>query len=194
MKATNQIMYDWQNNYLKKMRLAIREEKYSDQKAVFDLIEQAFRSMEKSDHREQLLVERLRKSQAFIPQLSLIAEFNSKVIGHILLTKITIVDGDKSFESLALAPLAVLPKFQNKSIGGRLILSAHQKAKELGYKSIVVIGHPDYYPKFGYQPAKKFNIELPFDVDEEKCLAVELVENGLKGVSGKVEYPQEFYE
>jgi predicted N-acetyltransferase YhbS len=111
-----------------------------------------------------------------------------------LLTKIKIVQSDRIFESLAMAPVAVLPEFQNRGIGGKLILSAHQAAKELGYKSIVVLGHADYYPRFGYQLTQKHNIELPFPADKENCMVIELVENGLKGVSGKVEYPQEFYQ
>ena len=176
------------------MNIAIREEKYSDHKSVMGLIEKAFRSMEKSDHREQFLVERLRKSEAFIPELSLVAEFENEIIGHILLTKIEIVDGDKSSESLALAPVSVLPEYQNRGIGGKLILAAHQKARDLGYQSIVLLGHPEYYPKFGYQPAKKIDINLPFAVDEGNCFVIELVENGLNEVSGLVKYPQEFFD
>lgn len=176
------------------MNILIRQERKDDYSSVFQLIESAFRTMENSDYREQFLVERLRKSEGFVPELSLVAESESKVIGHILLSKIKITGGGKSFESLALAPVSVLPEFQNQGIGKKLILAAHQKAAELGYKSIVVLGHHNYYPKFGYQPAKNYNIKLPFPADEKNCMVIELVENGLKNVLGKVEYPQEFYE
>lgn len=177
------------------MNIVIRKEENSDYKAVFDLIEEAFRAMAESDHSEQFLVEKLRKSDAFIPELSIVAEFEGKIVGYILLTKIKIInDEQKEFESLAMAPVAVLPEFQSQGIGGKLILAAHQKAKELGYKSVVVLGHHNYYPKFGYQLTKSYGIELPFPADEKNCMVIELVENGLKGVSGKVEYAQEFYE
>lgn len=176
------------------MNIIIRQEETIDYESVFSLIEEAFRSLEKSDHREQFLVEKLRKSDAFIPELSLIAEIDEKIVGHILLTKIKIINGDKSQESLALAPMSVLPEFQRMGVGEKLIKQAHQKAKYLGYKSVVVLGHPDYYPKFGYQLAKNYGIELPFEVEENSCLVIELIEDGLKDVSGKVEYAKEFYE
>jgi predicted N-acetyltransferase YhbS len=175
------------------MEVIIRREKKSDYQSVFNLIEEAFRPMEKSDHREQFLVERLRKSDAFVPELSLVAEVDNKIVGHILLTKIKIVNESKTFESLALAPLAVLPDYQSKRIGGKLINFAHKKAAEMGYKSVVVVGHADYYPKFGYQLLKNYEIKLPFEVDEKNCLIIELAKNGLSGVSGKVEYAAEFY-
>ena len=62
----------------------------------------------------------------------------------------------------------------------------------MGYRSIVLLGHEKYYPKFGYQQADKFGIELPFDAPKENCMAIELTENGLKNVSGMVVYPKEF--
>ena len=176
------------------MEITIRQEKPNDFKSVFDLIKEAFKSMEMSDHKEQFLVDRLRKSSAFIPELSLVAEVENKIVGHILLTKLKIKNNQNEFESLALAPVSVLPDYQGKGIGGLLIKKSHRKAKELGYKSIVLLGHETYYPKFGYQQAYKFGIELPFDVPNENCMVIELIENGLNGVNGLVEYPKEFSE
>ncbi len=75
-----------------------------------------------------------------------------------------------------------------------MIAYAHKKTIELGHKSIVLLGHKNYYPKFGYLPADKFGIEFPFDVPNENCMAIELIKNGLKGVTGKVNYPSEFFE
>lgn len=176
------------------MNIIIRQEKSSDYQQVFALIEEAFRTMEKSDHREHFLVERLRNSEAFVPELSLVAELDGKIVGHILLTKIKIVNGNKSVDSLALAPVSVSLGVQKKGVGRELIEAAHQKAKDLGYRSVVVIGHPEYYPKFGYEELQKYGIELSFEVPSEAAMVVELVENGLQGVSGKVEYAKEFYE
>lgn len=176
------------------MEVIIRQENKKDHQVVFDLIEKAFKTEVYSDYREQFLVEMLRKSKAFVPELSLVAEKYNKIVGHILLTIIEITNDHQTFGSLALAPVSVLPEFQNQGIGGQLIEYAHEKAKSLGYKSIVILGHKDYYPKFGYQQADKFGIELPFDVPKENCMAIELVENGLKDVNGMVVYPKEFYE
>ena len=119
------------------MDFKIRQEVLSDYPIVFDLIEQAFRNEMMSDKKEQFLAERLRKSGGFIPELSLVAEVNQKVVGYILLTKIIIETNTESIISLALAPVAVLPAFQKKGIGGRLIEEAHRIPKELGYKSVI---------------------------------------------------------
>lgn len=176
------------------MNLKIRQESPNDYKAVFNLIEEAFKNEIHTDHREQFLVERLRKSDAFIPELSIVAEVDGKIVGHILLTKLKIVKEDQVFNSLALAPVSVVPGFQEKGIGGALINYAHDKARTLGHTSIILLGHENYYPKFGYKLADSFGIQLPFDVPKENCMAIELIENGLKGVSGMVEYPKEFSE
>lgn len=108
--------------------------------------------MEHSDHQEQFLVERLRKSDAFIPELSLVAEDEKGTIaGHILLTKLSIENDSETYESLALAPVSVKPEFQNQGIGGQLIREGHRVAQRLGYQSVILIGHENYYPKFGYK-------------------------------------------
>lgn len=150
--------------------------------------------MEHSDHKEHFLVERLRKSDAFIPELSLVAEIDNEIVGHILLTKLRIENEFESFESLALAPVSVKPEFQGKGIGSRLITESHTIAKRLGYTSIILLGHESYYPRFGYDSTSKYGITMPFDVPEENCMIVSLSENGLLGVSGEVKYPKEFFE
>lgn len=176
------------------MNINIRQEEKRDFKAVFELIKEAFKAEQFSDHKEQFLVERLRVSAAFIPSLSIVAEYENKLVGYILLSKIKIKDKEEVFDSLALAPVAVLPKYQAKGIGAMLIKYAHQQAKVLGHQSVILLGHQAYYPRFGYQEAANFGIQLPFDVPKENCMAIELVENGLENVKGMVVYPQAFYE
>ena len=176
------------------MKTTIRQEKPSDYKTVFNLIEAAFKNEPYSDNKEQLLVEKLRGSDEFIPELSLVAELNGEIIGHILLTKIKIISENRSFESLALAPVSVKPKYQKKGVGGQLIIESHKRAKKLGYRSIVLLGHENYYPRFGYELASKYNIKIPFDAHDENCMVIELKENGLQGVSGTVQYSKSFYE
>ena len=176
------------------MAITFRQESSSDYEKVSEVIEEAFENVNFSDHREQFLVERLRKSNAFIPELSIVAELKSKIVGHILLTKIKIQNEKQTFPSLAMAPVSVIPHHQNQGIGGKLILAAHEKAKGLGHQSIIVLGHGAYYPRFGYQLTRSFGIELPFEAPEENCLAIELQEGSLKNVNGKVIYPKEFFE
>lgn len=172
----------------------IRKEENKDYKSVFKLIENAFENEVYTDHKEQFLVERLRKSESFVPELSLVAEIDGEIVGYVLLTKIKIANNNFQKTSLALAPIAVLKKYQGKGIGGKLILEAHRKASELGFGSVILLGHEKYYPKFGYKMTKNYGIKLPFDVPDENCMLIELTENALKDVSGIVEYPKEFYE
>lgn len=172
----------------------IRKEENKDHKDVFNLVKNAFENEEYTDHKEQFLVERLRNSASFVPELSLVAEIGGEIVGFVLLTKIKIVNNDLQKTSLALAPIAILKKYQGKGIGGKLILEAHQRAKELGFDSVILLGHEKYYPKFGYKMTKNYGIKLPFDVPDENCMLIELTENALKEVTGIVEYPKEFYE
>ncbi|MET3036308.1 N-acetyltransferase [Chryseobacterium sp. NRRL B-14859] len=173
--------------------LTIRQEEEKDYQEVFQLTEEAFRTMEHSDHQEHFLVEKLRKSEAFIPELSLVAEAeNGEIAGHLLFTKIKIENNSNSFDSLALAPVSVRPEFQNQGIGGKLILEGHRIARDLGYQSVILIGHESYYPRFGYKKTSNFGISFPFDIPEENGMAVELVQNGLKNREGVVKYPKEF--
>ncbi|MEM9546137.1 MAG: N-acetyltransferase [Bacteroidota bacterium] len=174
------------------MDLILRKEAPSDYDEVLKLIKKAFLNEEYSDHSEHLLVDRLRKSKSFVPELSIVAELNKKIVGHILLTKIQINSTTQSFPSLALAPVSVHPDHQGKGIGGKLILCSHEVARDLGYQSIVLLGHENYYPRFGYERADTYGIELPFDVPPQNCMVIELIENGLNGVQGLVKYAKEF--
>lgn len=176
------------------MPIHIRQETPSDFDAVFHVVERAFHDAEFTDHREQFLVQRLRNSTAFIPELSLVATHDGTIVGYVLMTKIVIRNNNRSFDSLALAPVAVLPEYQNQGIGGKLIEEAHRIARALNFASVIVLGHSEYYPKFGYRKATDFGIKLPFDVPDEYCMAIELMPGGLERISGTVEYPREFFE
>jgi len=145
-------------------------------------------------HNESLLIRALRKRSDFDPRLSLVAEVNGNPIGHILFTPIDIQSPNISFGSLALAPMSVLPKYQKRGIGTSLIKAGIAQARQLGFKSIIVLGHAKYYPKFGFEPASSRSIKAPFEVPDEAFMALELIKSGLEGVSGTVVYPEEFQE
>lgn len=176
------------------MNIHLRQETTSDYPTVFKLTELAFKTMPYSNHQEHFLVERLRQSEAFIPELSIVALSKDQIVGHILLSKVIIKDNEKTYQSLSLAPVSVLPAFQKRGIGGQLITYAHQKAKALGHSSIILLGHKDYYPRFGYTQLDQFGISLPFDSPKENCMGIELTENALAEIQGIVEYPKAFFD
>lgn len=172
----------------------IRQETKADHNHVQELVKQAFADVPYSDQSEHLLVARLRKSSAFIPELSLVAEVDGALAGHILLTRIVIKDDERETPSLALAPVSVRPSFQGKGIGGALIKASHERARELGHQSIILLGHESYYPRFGYHPTADYGIRLPFEAPAENCMLIELQKGSLDGIQGVVQYPPEFME
>ncbi len=177
------------------MNIKIRQEQKDDSSAIFRLIESSFANVQESDHREQFLVQRLHKSETFIPQLSLVAETDSKeIIGYILLTRVEIKSSNSITTSLSVAPLAVHPNFQKQGIGGMLLKEAHKRAAALGYKTAILLGHKDYYPRFGYRKAIDFGIELPFDAPNESCMIIELIPGAASKLHGIVCYPTAFFE
>lgn len=175
------------------MDILIRPESSLDFTRVYEVVQSAFSRAPHTNHDEQNLVVRLRKSMAFIPGLSLVAVVNDQIVGHILFTKIKIKNHNAEYTSLALAPLSVLPEVQGKGIGGKLILAGHQTALELGFSSVILVGHPEYYPRFGYIPASCFGITAPFDISNEVFMACQLTPHALAGVKGIVEFPGEFF-
>jgi len=176
-----------------KPNIIIRQETQDDYNWVIELTEKAFETLEISDHNEGKLVDKLRKAPTFIEELSLVAELNGQVVGHILFTPIIIDNGEQQFPSLVLAPVSVLPAFQKQGIGTELILAGHQKAKELGFQSVILIGHPEYYPRFGYKPASTWGIKTHYELpSDDVFMAVELTKGALSNVSGMVIFPPEF--
>ncbi len=137
------------------MNIIIKQEQVKDYKITEKVVKCAFANAEHSDKNEHNLVCRIRNSNVFIPKLSLVAMDNddNRIVGHILLSKIRIKNDVQVVESLALAPVSVLPEYQNQGVGKLLISEALKKAKELRFHSVVVLGHPEYYPKFGFKKA-----------------------------------------
>lgn len=156
------------------MHILIREENFNDYKETEKVVEKAFENEELTDHAEHLLVARIRESDAFIPELSLVAEQDGEIVGHIMLSKISIKNEENEYDSLAMAPVSVLPEYQNKGIGNQLIRQSIADAQKLGFKSIIVLGHASYYPQFGFTPASTWNIKAPFEVPDEAFMAIEL--------------------
>lgn len=165
----------------------IRQETERDHKKIYELIKTSFATAEYSDGTEQDLIEKLRKSKAYIQELALVAECDERLVGYIMFTKVKV--GRKV--GLALAPLAVAPDFQRQGVGSALINKGHEIAKRLGFEFSLVLGSEKYYPKFGYMPAEECGVEIPKDFPSSNFFIKPLQKN-LKHVSGQVVYPNEF--
>ena len=176
------------------MTISIREERPSDYKDIECVIEQAFRHAEHTDHQEHKLVEKIRETDAYQPDLTFVAVDDERIVGHIVLSKIIIKNNNGRADSLALAPVSVLPDYQGRGIGSQLIQHALSKATETDHESVIVLGHEAYYPKFGFTRASEWQITAPFDVPDESFMAIELRPNALQHVHGIVHYSRAFNE
>ena len=166
--------------------LIIRQETPEDYAGVYTLTKAAFAGMEHSDGDEQELPGRLRKRSEFIPELSLVAVLDGQLAGHILFSKMTI----GGHPALCLGPVSVLPQFQRRGIGGALIEEGHRVARSLGFSACVLVGHEDYYPRFGYQPAHLHGITFPFEAPGE-CKMVKFLSEAGKDIRGQALFPPE---
>ena len=167
--------------------MVIRQETEKDYDEVYAVVKAAFERAEHSDGNEQDLVAALRKGGAFVPELSLVAQKDGRIVGHILLTKGSVGSRDV----LVLAPLSVLPENQSQGIGSALMEAGRQAAEALGYDSITVLGSEDYYPRAGYIPAEQLGIRAPFEVPPENFMALRLREDAAP-LSGVLRYAAEF--
>ncbi|MCI9126397.1 MAG: N-acetyltransferase [Eubacterium sp.] len=167
--------------------MLIRKEVLKDYERIFSVVKAAFDSAEHSDGNEHNLVSALRKGEAFIPDLSLVAEMDGKIVGHIMFTRAKI--GDDIV--LALALLSVLPEYQRKGIGMSLIKEGHRIAEKLGYEYSIVLGSEKYYPRAGYVPADSLGIKPPFDVLSENFMACKIKKDA-SNICGVIKYAKEF--
>jgi predicted N-acetyltransferase YhbS len=164
--------------------MVIRRERPEEFSQIYDLVKVAFQTAKVSDGKEQDFVNQLRSGGSYIPELALVAEENGKLIGHIMLTKAHIVNDTNKFEVLYLAPISVVLGYRNKGIGSGLMKESFKLAKEMGYTSVLLVGDPAYYHRFGSKSAVTFGIKTTHKIPDENVMASELVPNALRGVSG----------
>lgn len=165
--------------------LVIRREEPGDEDAIRRVLQAAFKTGV-----EAAMVEKLRLRGGFT--LSLVAVVDGEVVGHILFSPVTIHAAQREYTAQGMGPLAVLPERQQQGLGSMLVEAGHDWLRKAGEKAVILLGHPWYYPRFGYLPASRWGIHFGDDVPDEAFMALELVPGGLDGVSGEVEYPPEF--
>ncbi len=170
------------------MKVTVRPETPTDAAAIREITEQAF-----GKPNEARIVDGVRASPEFIPELSLVAEGPGGVVGHVLFSPLR-VEGDGPAELLALGPIAVRPECQRQGVGGQLIRAGLERAAALGYAAIVLIGHPTYYPRFGFTPARAFGLDFPGPIRDEVFMALPLRPGGLDGVRGTVIFHPAFQQ
>ena len=125
------------------------------------------------------------------PLVSLIAEDDDAIVGHIMFSPVTL-SGHLALRIMGLAPMAVAPEHQRKGIGSALVRAGLEQCKQLGFGAVVVLGHPAYYPRFGFSSSARFGIGCEYDVPEEVFMVAELQAGFLGGASGKVKYHAAF--
>jgi putative acetyltransferase len=162
----------------------VRPERPEDYTAIRAIHERAF----DPSPVEAQLVEALRDDDAHVPALCLVAIGRGEIAGHIFFSKAHLQPGP---QILALAPMAVVPEHQRKGAGGALLAEALNRAEETDFPFIVVVGHADYYPGFGFEPADPLGIAAPFDVPAEAWMAYRLPAYSPE-VRGTVVYPDAF--
>ena len=169
------------------MDFIIRQEKQNDFKEIYNLVKIAFESAQVSNGKEQDFVNHLRYSDNYIPELALVAEENNKLIGHIMLTKNYISNSECKTETLLWAPISVILEYRNKGVGSALINKSFDLAKRIGYRSIVLVGDPAYYGKFGFKKAADVGIRHLHDIPEKYVLVYDLFPGALDKINGTID-------
>jgi putative acetyltransferase len=167
----------------------VRPEKPEDATAVRDVNLAAFETSVEAD-----LADAMRQTPEYVPELSLVAEIDGRIVGHALFSEVTVEHAEGETTALSLGPIAVLPDYQSKGIGSAMIEAGHKRGREMGYPFVVLIGHPWYYPRFGYTPARQYGLETIWDVSDPVFMVCELQPGALKRAAGKIRYPQPFAE
>jgi putative acetyltransferase len=166
------------------MNIVIRPETSADHEAIRHVNRLAF-----GQDDEARLVDALREGGHV--RLSLVADQLGRVVGHILFSDLPIHTDRGVVAALALAPMSVLPEFQKQGIGSALVREGLDECRRRGHKIVVVVGHPHFYPRFGFSPQLAAHLESPFS-GRDSFMAVELEPGALDHVSGKVAYPPPF--
>ncbi len=164
--------------------MRVRNEVDSDAAAVHGVNFSAFDSPAEAN-----LVDALRVQASAV--VSLVAEVDSTVVGHIMFSPVSL-SGHPGLKIMGLAPMSVAPAHQNRGIGSALVRAGLEGCKDLGFGAVVVLGHPGYYPRFGFSPSARFGIGCEYDAPDGAFMVVELQPGYLRGRSGTIKYHAAF--
>jgi len=165
--------------------LTLRHETSEDDVAIHAVHTEAFGRPQEGE-----LVDALRRAEALT--ISLVAVQDDHIVGHIALSPVTVTSSTTTIEALGLAPMAVLPAYQRQGIGTQLVEAGLAACRATPYGIVVVLGHPHYYPRFGFTTAKPHGIVWEHDAPEEAFMVQEVKEGALGQVQGVVKYRPEF--
>lgn len=164
----------------------IRAERSGDVAAIDDVNRAAFETATEAN-----LVRALRERAHAL--VSLVADESGVVIGHIMFSPVSL-SSDPAIRIMGLAPMSVLPARQRQGLGSALVRAGLDECRRLGYAAVVLVGHADYYPRFGFEPASRFRLGCEYDVPDEVFMAVELEAGALRGKAGIIRYHAAFAE
>ena len=168
--------------------VVIRNIKNEDLREVELVAKKAFWNLNMPGCDEHYMIHRLWNSDDYVPELSMLAEYEDKIVGSILYAKAKIKTSNTEFDTLTFGPLSVDPTFQKNGVGKQLLKKSMEKARLLGFGSILICGVPTYYPKYGFITADKFGITMPDGTNFDAFMGIELIKGSLYGIHGK------FYE
>jgi putative acetyltransferase len=164
--------------------MRVRSESDVDRAAIRAVNEAAFGSPVEAD-----IIDALRAKG--VELVSLVADRDGAILGHILFSPVSLA-GHDALELMGLGPMAVLPREQRKGIGSALVREGLRQCRQLGAQAVVVVGHPQYYPRFGFAPASRYGIRCEYDVPDDVFMIAELETGALRNASGLVRYDSAF--
>jgi putative acetyltransferase len=163
----------------------VRNERAGDEAAIRRVNDAAFGQSD-----ESRIVDSIRRTRNDV--ISLVAVSGDAIVGHILFTPVAVESADADELVMGLGPLAVQPEFQRMGIGSRLVREGLQACTRAGCGALVVVGHSEYYPRFGFRPASTYGLRCEYDVADDVFMAMELVPGALAQSRGLVRYVPEF--
>jgi putative acetyltransferase len=124
----------------------------------------------------------------------LVAVVGNEIVGHILFSSVTVEGEETTAEGMALAPMAVLPEYQRQGIGSKLVRAGIARLVSSNCAFVIVLGHADYYPRFGFKPAHSYGVRCEWEVPDDAFMILVLNESVIQGISGVARYRPEFAE
>jgi predicted N-acetyltransferase YhbS len=180
--------------------MIIRRETPEDYAAVERLTFAAFKTFAFPDGSkpeyvdEHFLVHLMRDAAVFVPELDFVGEIDGEIAAHIVFAQSKVIrPGESVLETLTFGPVSVKPELQNRGLGTQLIRHSLGRARELGFGAVIIMGHPKYYPRFGFRPARDFNLTLPDGSAIDPFMALE-IEAGALGTAGGTWHESDVYE